>query len=315
MRFNYKLIFRPWAGGRERGCEVEAKPAATFTASGGQVFEETWSPTDDRLLVAGLGDGPHLWNVATGELLLAVTHPSLISTVDWSPDGERFVAGSSGGEVLVFDALSGNLLRSTAGHSDEVRSVAYSPDQKLIASGANDGRIRTWTSTDLTPVADTQAHVPFVRSVAWAPDSSRVASGGADGVVRVFDARTAADLGGLADHRHFITKVAYSPDGRLLASSSCDSTVRIWDLHAREYLAVFDEFDGWWVQGMSFSPDGEHLATIEQNGKIRVWDLARRSISMVISAGGFNTTASWSPSGAYLASGGYDGEQVWKVDA
>lgn len=284
-----------------------------FKDDSGVAFDEAWSPRGDALAVAGLGRALRAWDLRSGSQVLTVRHPELLSCVDWSSTGTHLVSGSSSGEVLVFEASSGALAARAAGHADEVRSVAFSPDARQVASGANDGTVRIWNNPGLTPVTVIPASAALIRSVAWSPDGGSVASGGQDGVLRVWDARTGEPRGGLADHRGFITEVAYSPDGRFLASASADSTVRIWDHAARAYAAVLDQFDQWWVEGLSFSPDGQFLATIDQNGKIRVWRPASREVVLTLDAGGFNKTVSWSPDGRHLVSGGPQCERAWAL--
>lgn len=290
---------------------MKADVALELKGSSGIAFDEAWSPSGDLIAVAGLDDSLYVWDVSSGDRALSVPYPSLLTCVDWPSDGSRLVCGTSGGEILLFEASSGARVSAAAGHTDEVRSVAFSPDGRQVASGANDGTVRIWDGPGLTPATVIHASQSLVRSVAWSPDGSSVASGGADSVLRVWDARTGEARGGLADHRDFISGVEYSPDGRLLASASSDSTVRIWNLPARAYTAVLNEFDRYWVEGLSFSPDGRHLATIDQAGVIRVWQLDTPQVVLTVQAGSMNKSVRWSPNGRYLASGGYGMEQVW----
>lgn len=293
--------------GGSRGHE----PRWTFRGQSGIAFDQAWSPTSDRLVVAGLDRALRVWDLHNGEPVLSIAHPELISCVRWSSDGRHLVGGSSAGELLVVDAVTGEIVQREVAHADEVRSVAWSLDGTRIASGANDGIVRISRSADLLAVCSVQAHTPLVRSVSWSPDGKSIASGGHDGVVRVWDSDSGEGRGSLSDHQAFVSTVSYSPDGRLLASASADATVRIWDLPNRVYLHVLDDFDQWSVEDISFAPDGRYLATIDQSGTVRVLGLDTGEVVSSMRAGSMNKSISWSPDGKWLASGGPGAEQVW----
>ncbi|MGL4550632.1 MAG: PA14 domain-containing protein, partial [Gemmataceae bacterium] len=66
-----------------------------------------------------------------------------LTSVAVSADGRRAVAGSEGGEVIVFDLDAGAVLAREKKHEDVVTGVAFQPDGVLI-SGSTDGTIRLW---------------------------------------------------------------------------------------------------------------------------------------------------------------------------
>jgi tetratricopeptide (TPR) repeat protein len=56
----------------------------------------------------------------------------------------RIVSGSDDNTVRVWDAASGEMLVSLAGHEDFVKSVAFSPDGTRIVAAADDNTVRIW---------------------------------------------------------------------------------------------------------------------------------------------------------------------------
>ena len=72
--------------------------------------------------------------------------------------------------VRVWEAASGQLLRTLEGYSRRVRSVAWSPDGQWLASGSVDSTVRVWEAASGQLLRTLEGHSSRVHSVAWSPD-------------------------------------------------------------------------------------------------------------------------------------------------
>ncbi|KIO10659.1 hypothetical protein M404DRAFT_72953, partial [Pisolithus tinctorius Marx 270] len=123
----------------------------------------------------------HLVHVAQGGLqdwpavqLALHGHTDDVTSVAFSPDGNRIVSGSSDKTVRVWDAKSGNQIGSPLkghtdhGHTSNVTSVAFSPDGNRIVSGSEDKTLRVWDAKSGDQIGSPlKGHTQDAHSVAF----------------------------------------------------------------------------------------------------------------------------------------------------
>ena len=71
-------------------------------------------------------------------------HASAVWSVSFSPDGTHIASGSVDKTIRLWDAATGEELRTSSKGLDGVYSVSFSPDGTRIASGSDDKTIRLW---------------------------------------------------------------------------------------------------------------------------------------------------------------------------
>jgi WD40 repeat protein len=117
------------------------------------------------LCVAFSGDGKRLtavdffgmirtWDAETGRLLSVVpTYPNgerrerdftnLVRAAALSPNGKT-VATARDETIQLWDARTGRLRASLAGHNGLIQALAFRPDGRQLASTAQDGTVKLW---------------------------------------------------------------------------------------------------------------------------------------------------------------------------
>jgi WD40 repeat protein/DNA-directed RNA polymerase specialized sigma24 family protein len=220
-----------------------------------------------------LGGRVTVREAATGRRLLTLNEgqADVINNVCFSPDGRRLAGATSGGQVKVWDAGTGRLLRTLRGHTAAVRVAAFSADGRRLVTASADKTARLWDADTGKQVLAFRGHQAGVLCAAFGP-GGRVVSSAADGAVRVWRAATGAELLALPARAGPVTVVAFSPDGsRLLTAGGM--TLELWDAATGRALASLRRHTDT-INWAAFLADGRQLASASDDRTIQVWDLS-----------------------------------------
>jgi hypothetical protein len=167
---------------------------------------------------------------AAPEIVLQLGHSDPVAAVAFSPDGKTLASGSQDNTIKLWEAATGQLIRTLSGHTDPVTSVAFSPDGKTLASGSADQHtMKLWEAATGQFIRTFSGHSRWITSVAFSPGRKTLASGSLDQTIKLWEAGTGQLIRTLSGHTDPVTSVAFSPDGKTLASGGRDATTRWWD--------------------------------------------------------------------------------------
>jgi WD40 repeat protein len=102
-----------------------------------------------------------------------IPHSGSVHSVAFSPDGTRVLSGSYDKTLKLWDAVSGELIRTFERHPGWVLSVGFSPDGARVLSGGGDGTIRLWVAATGPLLRFFGGHSYGVTSVAFSPEGAR----------------------------------------------------------------------------------------------------------------------------------------------
>ena len=110
-----------------------------------------YSPSGKQIASAGKDGKLKLWNSQTGllEQVISVDDSSWIYGISFSPDGKAIATANADKTVKIIDLASGELLKTSSGHTAEVYAVSYSPNGKTIVSASRDNTLKLWNAETL----------------------------------------------------------------------------------------------------------------------------------------------------------------------
>jgi WD40 repeat protein/tRNA A-37 threonylcarbamoyl transferase component Bud32 len=315
----------------EEGALIAAKPIATLPHTD-SVSAVTFS-RDDRWIATATRVA-RVWD-ATGQPVASFELPDAVSSVQFNADATRLLAGTTAGNVRLFD-LTRSLEQPIALDSS-VHALVMSHGGRL-AAGTDDSRVTLWGGD--APRVTLRAHLGSVFAAAFSSDGHQLVTAGEDPDAWLWDLRTghsrALPVGEAA-----VGAAAFSPAGDELVLADRDGTLWAYDANGRLLLrAESTEHTGGTVPALTastgvpprptplrpvdpaavipissvaFDRDGKRMVTTTVRGLVQISDgLLRDRISA--DAGFAIAAAMFDPTDpARVAIGGAGEAQIWRI--
>lgn len=237
-----------------------------------------------------------------------------ISTVAYSPRGDRLAAGMTNGEIHIWLLDSDAPPLKLQGHTDMVWAVAFHPDGSRLASSSEDQSVRLWDVTSGECLLNIHAHNGWVKGVCFTQNGAQIVSVGHDALVRIWDTATGQSRMSWQAHEGWIWAIVNSPDEHLLATAGQDHRIKLWDAATGQCRHTLIGHSAP-VRALAFAPNGQLLASGSFDHTIKLWDVATGQCIRTLEG---HTNLIWSvafsPDGRRLASSADDQSiRLWEI--
>lgn len=167
----------------------------------------------------------------------------------YAPSSKLIATPGGFGQIFLYSALDGSLMRVLRGHEGVVMAVTFSPDGTKLASGDEFGIIRIWNIADGTVSHKWDAHGAKVTGLLFSPNGSLLVSAGDEGKVKVWGTE---GWGLVRQFEQYATtaSMSFSADGKLLALG--DTIVQVFDWRAVRKLEYVRSLASRWAVSCSY---------------------------------------------------------------
>ena len=136
---------------------------------------------------------------ANGQILRYLTsqrsyNDAAVGSVAFSPGGRFVLTGGADNTARLWDAATGQQIRTFDGHTGGVNSVAFSPDGRFVLTGSDDKTARLWDVETGNVLERLEGHSSRIFSVAFSPDGHLALAGSQDGTTKLWDAANGKEL-------------------------------------------------------------------------------------------------------------------------
>jgi LysM repeat protein len=185
------------------------------------------------------------------------------------------VTSSDDFSARIWDANTGALSATLAGHRDKVNMSVFSPDGRTVLTVSEDRTAKLWDARTGQLLHTLVGHREGVLHASFSSDGKRVVTSSQDRTSRVWEVNNGKLLGTLRGHSDQVYYAEFSPDDHRILTTSKDGSSRLWDAEYFLRLTAFNGHPGYPYHS-SFSPDGQRIVFAEGQHKVSTYKVLPR---------------------------------------
>ena len=227
-------------------------------------------------------------------------HKQIVTALAFSPTGEQLVSGDEDGNLFVWTVASWREPQELIGHTNGITTAAFHPNGSQVITASHDHTARVWDFES----GEHLASLPLAEE-----SDVSLYRGDQRQIRRIFNRLSQG-----YSHKSTLHSITFSPSGNIIAGGLYRE-IRLWDATTYETrMAIIPPDTCQRPNVVIFSPCGRYFVSGSwwQEGQekvsIRLWEVSTgENIATFWTHPTDIQDLAFSPDGALLASGGFDG--------
>ena len=267
---------------------------------------------DGNRLIVGSSIGFWIYDAHTG-VELDLIPANQSNIIGLSPDARMYVEKNSDNTVIVRNLADRSVIATLQGDNSDIYYVRFNLEKNILASDIG-SEIHVWDLSTGEIKTSIDLDTAWIYDVVMSPDGTKLVSLSRD------DEHRSLQLWDVSTGSHITTLTKYAQNLRDLMFapdgnillSTSDSYIQLWDISTGSKKERFSTPS---IISFAISPDGKTVATGGFVG-LYLWDLATGTLKTELSGHVFGVNSiAFSPDGRTVASGAYDDLFLWDVDS
>jgi WD40 repeat protein len=199
-------------------------------------------------------------------------HKKQILTIDISNDSTILVSGGRDSTIIIWDFITGKVIKSLSFQKGIVTSVDISSDGRYLISGGTDRKVYLYDIEKDELVNTFPNHSDDICSVKISPDGTMIASASGDGMINLFNIETLEHIASLQGHTNWVRDISFSKDCATLFSCGDDSKIIKWNISNRSRITIKNTTrEGFgWLLSVDVHEDSQTFVSGGFDGKVRI---------------------------------------------
>lgn len=252
----------------------DSQPVSLLLASQvhtGVAYCAQFSPDCNSIVSCGEDQTVHITMSSSAQVEKVFKgHTDEVTWCSFSPEGDMVMSCSSNGEVIIWETLTGEEIKSIpTGGTEMITMCQFSHDGRFFGFCSLLGAVCVG-DTDTYEITTHPVCNAGISSMAFSPDASKIIASAYDVTVRIIVRHSGQELENYANHKYHVVWCDFFPSGDKVASADAGE-VHIWDPLSGKRLDKIP-MKGAYILRCAISHQGNLLAGVLSDCTVWLWE-------------------------------------------